>query len=134
MLLFFKDRNPIGKFKYSPNFKGVITIFIHYEGIHHDKSFFLNIPYDESIIYSDMKHAFTAHLDPNIFYTISLQTSLPGDGKLVCHPSKTSFEERKTRKYKYNVSFNKYKDPIISHINRSLLIQRFDDFIRILSD
>ena len=24
---------------------------------------------------------------------------MPGDGKLVCHPSKTSFEGRKTRKY-----------------------------------
>jgi len=62
--LVIKDRNPIGKFKQTPSAKGIVTIFITPEGLHHNDSILAHY-YDEYRRNFEMKHAFSSHLDNN---------------------------------------------------------------------
>jgi hypothetical protein len=64
-----KDRNPIGKFKLTPSAKGIVTIFITPEGLHHNDSILAHY-YDEYRRNFEMKHAFSSHLDNNCNYSI----------------------------------------------------------------
>jgi hypothetical protein len=101
--LVIKDRNPIGKFKQTPSAKGIVTIFITPEGLHHNDSILAHY-YDEYRRNFEMKHAFSSHLDNNCNYSILVSI----------------------RKAKHNINLRFMTDDII---NKDFIINNLDKII-----
>nr|YP_009262066.1 LAGLIDADG endonuclease [Chrysoporthe austroafricana]AMX22141.1 LAGLIDADG endonuclease [Chrysoporthe austroafricana] len=100
-----KDRSPIGKFKFKPSAKGVVTVFITIDGLFHNDSI-LSTFYGESLRRREMLNAFTSHLDEKEFYTVTLLARKGKHNLTLIYPPKGSY-----------------------YVNRERIINEFDSFV-----